>query len=130
MNRTMRLTFALVCFASVSSCTRDCVTAAACRQDDDCTDGTLCENYQCVPREAKACDVVTDGNPILQPEPHVVDFGQTDTQDAQVQQVTLHNIGNCTLTIFEANLKDKAAFGCDLCDTTFPKEIGRAATSR
>jgi hypothetical protein len=77
-----------------------------------------------VPREAKSCDVVLEGNPILQPSPHTVDFGVVDSQAALLQTITLHNIGNCTLTLFEATLKDTAAgFTCDLCDTTFPKEI-------
>lgn len=107
-----------------AGCTREKVVAATCRGDDDCQTGNLCENYECVPREAKACDVVIEGNPILQPSPHTVDFGVVDSQAALLQTVTLHNIGNCTLTLFEASLKDpEAGFTCDLCDTTFPKEV-------
>lgn len=109
---------------SVTGCTKDKVVAATCRADDDCQAGNLCENYECVPREAKACDIVLDGNPILQPSPHTVDFGTVDSQAALLQTVTLHNIGNCTLTLFEATLADKGAgFTCDLCDTNFPKEV-------
>lgn len=108
----------------LSSCTKEKIVAAACRADDDCEAGNLCENYECVPREAKACDLVLEGNPILQPSPHTVDFGVVDSQAALLQTVTLHNIGNCTLTLFEASLKDPSAgFTCDLCETTFPKEI-------
>ena len=108
----------------VTGCTKDKVVAATCRADDDCQAGNLCENYECVPREAKACDIVRDGNPILQPSPHTVDFGTVDSQAALLQTITLHNIGNCTLTLFEATLADKTAgFTCDLCDTTFPKEV-------
>lgn len=108
----------------VTGCTKDKVVAATCRADDDCQAGNLCENYECVPREAKACDIVLDGNPILQPSPHTVDFGTVDSQAALLQTVTLHNIGNCTLTLFEATLADTGAgFTCDLCDTTFPKEV-------
>ena len=110
--------------AGVAGCTKEKVVAANCRADDDCKAGSLCENYECVPREAKACDIVLEGNPILQPSPHTVDFGIVDSQAALSQTVTLHNIGNCTLTLFEATLKDKnAGFTCDLCDTTFPKEV-------
>lgn len=108
----------------VSGCTKEKVVAASCRSDDDCQAGNLCENYECVPREAKACDVVIEGNPILQPSPHTVDFGAVDSQAALLQTITLHNIGNCTLTLFEANLKDKdLGFSCDLCETSFPKEV-------
>ena len=108
----------------VSGCTKDKVVAANCRIDDDCQAGSLCENYACVPREAKSCDIVTDGTPILQPSPHTIDFGVVDSQGAMLQTITLSNIGNCTLTLFEATLKDTAAgYTCDLCDTTFPKEI-------
>jgi hypothetical protein len=109
---------------AATSCTKEKIVVAACRIDDDCQAGTLCENYECVPREAKACDVVIDGNPILQPSPHTVDFGTVDSQAALLQTITLHNIGNCTLTLFEATLADPAAgFTCDLCDTSFPKEV-------
>ncbi len=108
----------------VAGCTKEKVVAANCRADDDCQAGSLCENYECVPREAKACDLVLEGNPILQPSPHTVDFGVVDSQAALLQTITLHNIGNCTLTLFEATLKDPGAgFTCDLCDTTFPKEV-------
>lgn len=107
-----------------TGCEKTKIVASNCRADDDCQVGYLCENYECVPREAKACDLVIDGNPILQPSPHTVDFGVVDSQAALLQTVTLHNIGNCTLTLYEATLKDTAAgFTCDLCDTNFPKEI-------
>jgi hypothetical protein len=113
-----------VAAVGLSACQKDRVVAANCRQDDDCQAGFLCENYECVPKEAKACDLVLDGNPIFQPAPHTVDFGTVDSQAALVQTMTLHNIGNCTLTLFEATVKDRAAgFTCDLCDTTFPKEV-------
>jgi hypothetical protein len=108
----------------VTGCTKEKIVAANCRADDDCQAGNLCENYECVPREAKACDIVLEGNPILQPSPHTVDFGVVDSQAALLQTITLHNIGNCTLTLYEATLSDTAAgFTCDLCETPFPREI-------
>ncbi len=108
----------------VTGCEKTKIVASNCRADDDCQVGYLCENYECVPREAKACDLVLDGNPILQPTPHTVDFGAVDSQAALLQTITISNIGNCTLTLFEATLKDPGAgFTCDLCETTFPKEI-------
>lgn len=124
----MRSTFPFVLAAGVlcvfTACEKPKLVAALCRTDDDCEGGLLCENYQCVPKEQKACDIVIDGNPILQPTPHTVDFGTVDSQAALIQTVTLHNIGNCTLTLFEATLTDPAAgFTCDLCSTSFPKEV-------
>ncbi len=114
----------LTCVLFATGCDKPKLVASTCRADDDCEAGYLCENYECVPREAKACDVVTEGNPILQPSPHTVDFGTVDAQAALLQTITLHNIGNCTLTLFEATLKDTGVgFTCDLCNTTFPKEI-------
>lgn len=110
--------------ATATGCEKTRIVSSACREDGDCEGGNLCDNYQCVPREAKSCEVVIEGNPILQPSPHTVDFGEVDTQAALTQTITIHNIGNCTLTLFEATLADPAAgFTCDLCDTTFPKEI-------
>ena len=119
----------LLLSTGVALCVTGCpkvekVVAANCRIDDDCAAGSLCENYECVPREAKACEIVLDGSPILQPSPHTVDFGVLDSQAALQQTITLHNIGNCTLTLYEATLVDKTAgFTCDLCDTNFPKEV-------
>lgn len=102
------------------------IQKAACREDTDCESGQLCDNYECIAREEKTCEVVIDGNPILQPAPHVVDFGEVETMTPLVQTVALHNIGNCTLTIFEASLADpNAGFSCDLCGQSgaFPVEI-------
>ena len=110
--------------SGVTGCAKDKVVASNCRADADCQAGSLCENYECVPREAKSCELVLEGNPILQPSPHTVDFGVVDSQAALLQTITIHNIGNCTLTLFEATLKDTAAgFTCDLCQSTFPKEV-------
>ncbi len=124
MKTSRALTLLLVCAASLfTSCGKEKLIVAACRNDSDCEGGNLCDNYQCVPREAKACEVVIDGNPILQPSPHAVDFGRVDTMDPQLKTVSLHNIGNCTLTLFEANLGVNDAFSCDLCDEPMPREI-------
>lgn len=112
----------LVVFAS--ACKEETLVEAPCQNDDQCEAGFLCENYRCVPAETKACTNVVDGTPILQPTPHVVDFGTLDSRAALSQAVRLDNIGNCTLTLFEANLTGAADdFTCDLCETSFPKEI-------
>lgn len=121
---------AVVCALGAVGCGREKVVAAACREDSMCPEGELCDNFQCVPAAAKACDVVTDGTPILQPDPYGVNFGDLDVTHAETA-ITLHNIGNCTLTLFEGTLGkgDKSSFTCDLCKAPFPIEIfpGRSA---
>ena len=100
------------------------LVTAACREDTDCDDGKLCDNYECVAREQRACEVVIDGNPILQPAPHIVDFGEVETTAPLVQTVTIHNVGNCMLTLFQASLdKDATNFTCEFCASNFPLEI-------
>jgi hypothetical protein len=109
---------------AAGGCAKEKLVASNCRVDDDCQAGFLCENYTCVPKDAKRCDAVTAGNPILQPSPHTVEFGTLDNQGALVETVSLVNIGNCALTLFDAKLLDTSlGFTCDLCDTSFPKEI-------
>jgi hypothetical protein len=95
-----------------------------CRNDADCVGGYLCESFECVPKNAKTCENVNDGNPILQPTPHTIDFGQTTSKMPQDKDVLLSNIGNCTLTLFESNLLNPdAGIACEFCGSTFPKEI-------
>ncbi len=122
----------LFLMAAVLACGKPKLIAAPCQRDDQCPSGTLCENYQCVDAKTKACDVVTNGNPILQPDPYSVDFSDLDSPDASIP-LTLDNIGNCTLTLFEADLLGADAgspFSCELCDQKFPIEIfpGRSKT--
>ena len=129
-----RCTTALACAVLVVSlgafsCGQPKLTAAACRGDSACAAGEICDNFQCVASESKACTNVVDGKPILQPDPYTVSFGSLDVA-AVTQPVTLRNIGNCTLTLFEAQLTKgvDAGFSCELCTTRFPIEIfpGRA----
>lgn len=121
----------IVCAVSATSCGKERLIVTACREDSACPEGELCDDFQCVPAAAKACDVVVDGNPILQPDPYNVNFGDLDITHAD-KTITFHNIGNCTLTLFEATLAkgDKSSFGCEVCNASFPIEIfpGRTAT--
>ncbi len=114
----------LVTLLTAVGCDDEKLIAASCRDDSHCPSGDLCEDFRCVPAETKACEVVTDGNPILQPAPYAVSFGEIDTTEA-TQTLTIHNIGNCTLTLFEATLTSggESPFGCELCSATFPMEI-------
>jgi Abnormal spindle-like microcephaly-assoc'd, ASPM-SPD-2-Hydin len=110
---------------AIVACGKDKVVATTCRTDDDCQSGFLCENYECVAKESKRCELVGDGNPILQPTPYSIDFSSLDAQATVLQNVTLSNIGNCTLTVYEAKLADKTkGFSCDFCEgKNFPIEI-------
>jgi hypothetical protein len=125
MNFSRLSGFALVTLLCLSNCGKDKVVATTCRTDDDCPAGFLCENFECVPKEKKSCEIVGDGTPILQPTPHSIDFASVDAQATLIQNVSLANIGNCTLTVFEANLADKTkGFTCEFCEgKNFPLEI-------
>lgn len=100
------------------------LTSVLCRDDSACQTGELCDNFACVSSTTKACTNVLDGNPVLQPDPYVLHFGDLDVS-TKTQDVTLRNIGNCTLTVFEAELASgaDAGFACELCNGTFPLEI-------
>lgn len=112
----------VVSFVS-TGCRDERLTEAACRDDSQCASGLLCEDFECIPAESKSCEVVIDGNPILQPDPYSVDFGSLEAPTAQ-QTIRIHNIGNCTLTLFEASLASEAsAFSCGVCEASFPIEI-------
>ncbi len=113
----------LVCVSS--ACQREKIADVTyCRNDDDCPAGFLCENFECVPRNAKSCENVVDGTPILQPTPHTVDFGTTTSSAPVERRITVSNIGNCALTLFESNLANPdGGFGCEFCSSSFPKEI-------
>lgn len=121
--RTVARSFALVLLL-LSACGREKVIASACREDPDCQEGFLCEAYRCVPAQTKACEVVIDGNPVLQPDPYSANFGDVDVPDS-VLDLKLHNIGNCTLTLFEMGLEKGSAspFTCEACGGNFPVEI-------
>jgi hypothetical protein len=114
----------MMCATSACDRTQPVVMITYCRSDADCTGGFLCENFECVPKSAKTCDNVNDGTPILQPTPHTVDFGTVTSSQPLEKKVLLSNIGNCTLTLFEATLaRGDAGMTCAFCETNFPKEV-------
>lgn len=115
-----------VSLAGFSGCdkTQKVMEVTYCRNDVDCPGAYLCESFECVPKNAKTCENVNDGNPILQPTPHTVDFGTTTSKMPQERKVLVSNIGNCTLTLFESTLaKNDGGIACEFCGTSFPKEI-------
>ncbi len=120
----MRARFVFVAAGLLWGCSSERLVVSPCREDADCEGGNLCEDYRCIPAEQKSCENVVDGNPILQPSPHAVSFGSIDTVEA-TRTIELHNLGTCTLTLFEASLTKKGSpFSCAACEpTNFPLEI-------
>jgi hypothetical protein len=122
--RTPLLLLAVLAAISAVSCGRPKLIDTACREDSACPPGEICEDFRCIPAITRACTNVVSGNPILQPDPYAISFGELDVS-TQAQKLTIHNIGNCTLTLFEATLGKGAAspFICSLTTATFPMEI-------
>jgi hypothetical protein len=121
--RSPGLFVALLAALGLWSCGKEKLIVTACRDDSACPQGEICEEFRCVPAATRACSNVVSGNPILQPDPYAISFGDLDVSSAN-QKLTIHNIGNCTLTLFEASLADKnSSFTCDLCAANFPIEV-------
>jgi hypothetical protein len=122
--RTPLALLVAVAAAFAVSCGRPKLIETACREDSACPTGEICENFQCIPAITRACTNVVSGNPILQPDPYAISFGDLDVS-TQEQKLTIHNIGNCTLTLYEASLGKGLAspFVCSLTNATFPMEI-------
>lgn len=108
----------------IAACGSPKIVKTLCREDEDCEGGLLCEDFRCVEQKTKACEVVTDGNPILQPSPYTVAMGELDAAEATAT-LELHSIGNCTLTLFEAGLtRADSPFSCgEFCAGKFPVEV-------
>ncbi len=122
--RTSLLSLGVFAALFTASCGRPKLIDTACREDSACSAGEICENFRCIPAITKACTNVVSGNPILQPDPYAISFGELDVS-TQTQKLSIHNIGNCTLTLFEANLGKgvSSSFSCSLTTAAFPIEI-------
>lgn len=101
------------------------IYVARCGGDDECPSGQVCLDGLCVPRDSVACQEIEGGQAILQPGPSLIDFGYVGSGTSR-QDLALRNIGNCTLTIFEAYFvkEDGSPFECPKCAATnFPVEL-------
>jgi hypothetical protein len=98
---------------------------ARCQSDAECGSGKVCEVGECKSKDTVSCQAVMGGHAILQPGPPLVELGQVGPATS-FADLTLRNIGNCTLTIFEASFEQGAAspFQCSGCvPTAFPIEL-------
>jgi hypothetical protein len=101
------------------------VVIPRCFEDADCASGEICVDGRCVPRDALSCTEVEGGQAILQPGPPLLDFGFVGSGTAQGPLV-LQNIGDCTLTVFDAYFaqEDASPFSCPFCaPERFPVEL-------
>lgn len=113
--------------ASQYACTEETtpIFVARCGSDEDCGAGEICIDGACVPRDAIACQQIEGAQSILQPGPPLIDFGYVGSGTSR-QELFLRNIGDCTLTIFEAFfLKEgESPFECPGCAAdNFPVEL-------
>jgi hypothetical protein len=101
------------------------LVVARCNSDEACGPNKFCDNGVCKTPSAASCQSVMGGKALLQPSPPVVEFGVTG-HSTTFQTLTLRNIGNCTLTIFDASFDNKTQteFACDQCTPSkFPMEL-------
>lgn len=101
------------------------IFVSRCGSDEDCGEGQICLDGLCVPRDGLACQEIDGGQAILQPGPPLVDFGYVGSGTSR-QELFLRNIGNCTLTIFEAYFVEEgeSPFECPRCAASnFPIEL-------
>lgn len=101
------------------------IFVARCGSDDDCGAGEICIDGACVPRDAIACQENEGAQSILQPGPPLIDFGYVGSGTSR-QELDLRNIGDCTLTIYEAYFlnEDGSPFECPGCAASnFPIEL-------
>ncbi len=117
----------IVFAAGLSACNDEVETlvVARCEADQECAQGFLCDLGECIPKTNVSCQEVEGGAAILQPGPPVLDFERVGPATS-FRALRLRNIGNCTLTIFEAFFEggDADAFECPACaPDRFPIEL-------
>src|SRR5262245_29992194 len=92
--------------------------------DLQCDSGQICEAGECIAKDSISCTAFEGAQAILQPAPHALSFGLVSS-GSSFQGLTLRNIGNCTLTLFEAFFETEGTrFGCSDCEPAlFPIEL-------
>ncbi|MBK6689986.1 MAG: choice-of-anchor D domain-containing protein [Deltaproteobacteria bacterium] len=112
---------------AASGCQEDVQTVfiARCENDLGCEEGEICIEGECVSRDNVSCSAIEGGKAILQPGPPVMDLGHVGS-GSSMSSLILRNIGNCTLTVFEAYFESEEAspFQCPYCAADrFPVEL-------
>ena len=120
--RSALLAAALVATAAACQDEPTTVIKTRCVDDDACGPGFICDDGECRPADDLACGA--GGRPILQPSPPRVDFGPTGSGTSEYPLI-LRNIGDCTVTVFEAILdRGDGPFECPKCrPERFPIEL-------
>ena len=127
MGKTVRV-ISLSLLSSLWACDEDTsptVFVARCADDASCPEGEVCIDGECTPRDALSCQANEGLTAILQPGPPVIDFGHVGSGTSD-RPVTLRNIGDCTLTVFEAyfETEGESKFECPFCaPENFPLEL-------
>lgn len=112
-------------FAACDDASGPAIFVARCEVDSECGPGAICIDGECIPRDAVSCQAIEGGVAILQPGPPLIDFGHTGSGTSE-HQLDLRNIGDCTLTIFEAYFEkeEESPFECPFCaPDRFPIEL-------
>lgn len=93
-----------------------------CHDDPECPTGQLCQEGTCVDSSIFQCTERSGGG-LLQPSPVQVQFENLENTEA-IRTLTLRNIGDCVLTVFDARLDDDTGlFSCPSCGDDFPVDI-------
>jgi hypothetical protein len=98
---------------------------ARCVDDRSCGEGEVCIDGECIPRDALSCTAIDGGAAILQPGPPLIEFGHVGNGTSE-RPLVLRNIGDCTLTVFEAyfETEDQTVFMCPFCSPDrFPIDL-------
>ncbi len=119
--------FATLSASALLSCDGEVtqIYVARCINDTSCQGGAVCIDGTCVDRDTVSCQSIEGGQAILQPGPPLMDFGHTGANTSN-RELVLRNIGNCTLTVFEAYFEkeENSPFTCPFCaPENFPVEL-------
>jgi hypothetical protein len=107
---------ALVFFTACDDETTPQIFIARCTDDRACQEGEVCVDGECIPRDALSCTAIEGGSAILQPGPPLIEFGHVGNGTSE-HPLVLRNIGDCTLTVFEAffESEENSVFECPFC---------------
>ncbi|MFH1808931.1 MAG: choice-of-anchor D domain-containing protein [Pseudomonadota bacterium] len=112
---------------STGRCMAGVCSVNECNSDEDCRDGEICNpiTHTCESIDVYAC--APGLSPIVQLDVTAVDFGTVTVGEFGEDTVTINNIGDCLLTVEQAQLdsaRSDPALTCDNCAVAdYPKSI-------